>query len=39
MNPFMAFCFYVAARVFVQSINKNPTILERELRSSSFSTQ
>lgn len=24
MNPFMAFCLYVAARVFVQLINKNP---------------
>ena len=24
MNPFMAFCLYVAARVFVQYIKKNP---------------
>ena len=24
MNPFMAFCLYVAARVFVQSLKKDP---------------
>lgn len=32
MNPFVAFCLYVAARVFVQFLKKNPS--EEESRAS-----
>lgn len=32
MNPFMAFCLYVAARVFVQFLKKDPT--DQEVRTS-----
>lgn len=32
MNPFIAFCLYVAARVFIHVLKKNPQ--ETELRSS-----
>ena len=32
MNPFMAFCLYVAARVFVQYLKKMPT--DQEVRQS-----
>ncbi|CAL8583867.1 hypothetical protein XPA_009481 [Xanthoria parietina] len=32
MNPFMAFCLYVAARVFIHVLKKNPN--EAEVRSS-----
>ena len=32
MNPFMAFCLYVAARVFVQYLKKNPN--DEEIRTS-----
>lgn len=32
MNPFMAFCLYVAARVFVQFLKKSPN--DQEVRAS-----
>lgn len=32
MNPFMAFCLYVAARVFVQYLKKSPN--DQEIRAS-----
>lgn len=32
MNPFVAFCLYVAARVFIQFLKKNPG--EEEYRAS-----
>ena len=32
MNPFMAFCLYVAARVFVQYLKKSPN--DQEVRAS-----
>ena len=32
MNPFMAFCLYVAARVFVQYLKKSPD--DQEVRAS-----